>query len=103
MDAPVACSLEPAAARAQLDEWQALFVVHAVRVERPEPTQLVLHLRSDSGVLPKLVELTKREAACCPFFEFSMTVDPDVVTLSIGVPADAQPVLDELAALVARP
>jgi hypothetical protein len=97
---PIACSLSTAAARDQLDEWRALLATEAVGTRRVTPTELLVRLRDDPARLGEIVTLARREKACCPFFDFSLRIEPDAVSLSISVPHGGIAVLDTFAALV---
>ncbi|WP_375492772.1 hypothetical protein [uncultured Jatrophihabitans sp.] len=94
MEIPVACSLDGAAARTQLDEWQRLLVAAAEGVERVDETELSIRLADDPALLARTVRLAQREKACCPFFNFALTIEPDAVALRIRVPDDAAQLLD---------
>jgi hypothetical protein len=96
---PIACSLSTADARDQLEEWSALLGTEAVETRRVTPTELIIRLRDDPGRLGEIVTLARREKTCCPFFDFSLRIDPDAVSLAISVPDDGVPVLDAFAAL----
>jgi len=95
MRVPIACSLEPAQARSQLDEWQQLRRV-LDQVERVSPRRLELVLLPEVDVA-WLVGLAQREKACCPFFTFTIEVMADHLVLVVEVPADAIEILDNLA------
>jgi hypothetical protein len=96
---PIACSLSSVASRAQLDEWRALLATEAVETRRATPTELIIRLRDDQARLGDIVTLVRREKTCCPFFDFSLRIEPDAVSLLISVPDDGVPVLDAFAAL----
>jgi hypothetical protein len=94
VDIPIACSLTATAARSQLDEWRTLLATAAVAAERVSPSRLSLRLRDDLGQVGPVIALAQREKACCPFFDFTIQIDADRVTLHISVPAEAAGVLD---------
>jgi hypothetical protein len=98
-DVPIACSLTPDAATGRLDEWRAMFdrIVEATR--RMDATRLGLRLRSGVDV-SAVIDLARREVACCPFFRFTLEVDVDALTLVVAVPPEAEAVLDEFGRLV---
>ena len=50
----------------------------------------------DAEVVPPFVALAQREAACCTFFTFTITIHATALTFAAEVPAEASPVLDEL-------
>ncbi len=96
---PIACSLSAGDAHDQMDEWRAILATEAVETRRVSPTQLQFRLRDDLARMGEIVSLARREKACCPFFDFSLTIEPDAVSLAIAVPEDGVPVLDSFAAL----
>ncbi len=100
MGVPVACNLTQEAARSQLGEWHELLAEAITSADRVSPTELALRLRDDLVKVGDLLRLARREQACCPFFEVNLRVKADGVTLLIGVPDDAAPILDQFAELV---
>jgi hypothetical protein len=101
METPIACTLESEAARARIEEWRAVGVRSVGSAYRDGPGRLELTLLPDADV-GSILRLAQQEVACCAFFRFSFTVAPESVTLAIGVPDEASPVLDAFASLVAR-
>ncbi len=99
MNVPIACSLTDTAARAQLGEWRDLLAESAVETRRTSPTELAFRLRGDLTHLVALVRLSQREKTCCPFFDFSISIESDRATLKVSVPDEAISVLDEFAHL----
>lgn len=96
MSEPLACSLSQQAALGQLDEWRQVASDPAVEVTRPSPTRLEFRLSDRLDQVGGLVGLARREKACCPFFDFSLDIASDSVTLVVSVPEDGVPLLDEL-------
>ncbi|HUJ67861.1 MAG TPA: hypothetical protein VLX59_20120 [Acidimicrobiales bacterium] len=96
---PIACSLSSADARGQLYEWRDLLAGAATEGRRVSPTQLLIRLGDEFTDFAALVDLVRREKACCPFFDFSLRIDVDAVRLVISVPEAGAPVLDTFAAL----
>jgi hypothetical protein len=92
---PIACSLTQPAARAQLDEWQELLDAAVVRRHRISGGRLELELDPTFRGLDDLVQLARREAACCTFFDFSLTIGAELLTFVIEVPPEAEGVLDQ--------
>ena len=95
MKIPIACVLEPPVARSQLGEWQDM-VRHAVG-----SSVRVSSNRLELGLLPgaelqQIVELAKRESACCPFFTFSLAIHAERLILTVEVTDDAVEVLDQV-------
>ena len=99
---PIACSLSTGEARGQLDEWRALLATETIESRRVKPTELQIRLRDDSARVGEIVALARREKACCPFFDFSLRIEPDAVSLAISVPEEGIPVLDAFSALAAE-
>jgi hypothetical protein len=102
VEIPIACTLEPADARAQGDEWRELLARLIVRVERVAADNLKLWLKDDVDELPRLVALAQREKACCPFFNFSLEVEAGAVAFVVEVPPDAASLLDGFATFAHR-
>ena len=94
MQIPIACSLEPSAAEAQLGEWRQLLgpVDHRDRVA---PERLELRLLPEADIA-KVIQLAQREMACCPFFTFTLEIRLDRLILAVEVPNDAVEVFDGL-------
>jgi hypothetical protein len=91
---PISCSLEPAEAKSQLDEWQQLRRVLR-QVKRVSPRRLELFLLPEADVA-SLVALAQKEKACCPFFAFTIEIAADHLVFVLAVPADAIGILDNL-------
>jgi hypothetical protein len=99
-DEVVACTLGPADARAQLDEWANLRELF----RQAEPTSGGVRLWFDSVAEMALRTVAAKEAACCGFLRFGIVGEGDLVRLEItSESADAQPVIALLAALAAGP
>ena len=98
MQIPVACNLDDQAALAQHEEWRALLSGPTVTRERVSPTELDLGLSEDPAQLERVVRLARREKVCCPFFDFTVRIGADALTLTISVPKEAAALLDQLAA-----
>jgi hypothetical protein len=92
VDQPLACRLDAASARDQLDEWRKLLAGAGVIHERVTPGELLVHL--DRSALSDVVDLAQREKACCPFFDFSLRIDADALVLRVAVSPEASVVLD---------
>jgi hypothetical protein len=69
---PIACRLEPAALRGQLDDWQTM-LLHATR---RSPLADGVRVQFDAAAaLDELMRLVAAEQRCCPFLRFAITVD----------------------------
>ncbi|SRR5216683_7917862 len=97
VDVPIACSLTETAARSQLDEWRSILAAGIAATDRVSPTELGFRLRDDLADVEALIRLARREQACCPFFGFALRIEAAAVTLTVSVPPDATPVLDQFA------
>lgn len=101
-EAPDACTLPTAARPLRLAEFDALFATALRGQERPAPRRLRLTLAGEQGLEAAVRDLTAREAACCSFFDFTVTRTEEqagkdeTVVLDIAVPAAQAAVLDGL-------
>jgi hypothetical protein len=91
---PIACQLDRTDARRQFGEWQRLMERPTVTVRRASATELELGLAEGPEGLADVVDLARREKACCPFFDFTLRIGADTVTLVLSVPDEAIAVLD---------
>ena len=99
MHVPIACALSATAAHRQVDEWQALLAEVSAGSERSSTTQLSVRLVDDPDLVASVIALARREKACCPFFEFTLRIEAETVSLHIGVPEDATALLDDFASV----
>jgi hypothetical protein len=99
MKVPTACTLTAEDAADRVEEWRSAFRGSVTRGSRPEPTRLLLRVGSDGAGIATLVDLARREKACCAFFDFAFHVGAQDVTLEVRVPEDAIAVLDGFAEL----
>ena len=99
VDEPIACSLDSADARSQLDEWHTVLGAAVVATERESPTVIRLRLQAPPESVSKIAALAEREVACCPFFHFAIEIDTNGLALTVTVPPDAAEVLTAFAAL----
>ncbi len=91
----LACTLDPGAARAQLDAWADL----RRWCRRAERNGDGVRLWFDAAAEPALRRVAEREAACCAFLQLEVVADPAAVRLSIrSEHPDAQPLIGLLAA-----
>jgi len=96
---PIACALEPGAARAQLGEWQDTIRQSVGSSVRVSSNRLELGLLPGTELEP-IVGLAQRESACCPFFTFSLEIDAEGLRLVVEVTDDAVEVLDQVVSRV---
>jgi hypothetical protein len=94
---PIACTLQPSDAKAQLGEWQEMLRRVTERSERVSPNRLELSILPEADIRA-LINLAQREAACCTFFSFAIQIQADHLVLAVEVPNDAVEILDRLLA-----
>ena len=96
---PQACTLPTQEQPLRAAEFDALFTVSLISVERPERTRVRLVLRPDAE--PGARALAARETRCCAFFTFTFgreSTAADTVWMDVAVPPSHVVVLDALAA-----
>jgi hypothetical protein len=92
---PISCSLGPDDARSQLGEWQDVLLRDVDGSRRVSPNRLELDILPDSDI-GSLIRLAQREAACCPFFTFTVGIGAERLVLVVEVPDNAVEMLDQL-------
>lgn len=88
------CTLRPEEAQRRTPQLQALAA--QLLDLRHAPRQAVLRFPTGSAEL--LHRFVADESRCCTFFDFDVTTSARGATLEIGVPAGAEPLLDDLLA-----
>jgi hypothetical protein len=100
--APIACDMTGASdtPQARLAEYARLFGAALVGRKR-SGNGTEFSFSSREGVEEWIADLVRREAACCPFFSYRVTVEGDRIIwhTSSAAGAEAQAMLDELHAL----
>ena len=95
----VACDLTgaPDTPQERMAEYGRLFVQHLVGRERTA-AGIRFRLRADDGVEAWVRDLSAREKACCPFFDFALATVDGELRWDISVIDDdtARAILDEL-------
>lgn len=99
MKVPIACTLGAEDAASRVEEWRAALAATVTGASRPDPGRAELRLISEPGAIATLIDLARREKACCPFFGFAFEVEDDGVTFVVSVPGDAAGILDEFSGL----
>src|SRR3954449_1167600 len=92
---PIACSLSASELPRRLAEMAALGRAALVAVERTG-TRARLRFRADTEIRERVAAVVAAEAECCVFLDMTLRDENDAVVLTIGAPADARLVLDEL-------
>lgn len=92
---PIACSLPARESRDQVGEWQAVGR-HRLRTE---PIQGGYAVTFPDGVADVVLDLARREAACCAFLDITTTQTSDGIRLAVtSEDPDAMPVIEMLVA-----
>lgn len=94
---PDACTLPTVEQPLRLTEIDQMLTASVRSVQRLSPTRLRLVLDPDAAVAARMADLLVREAQCCSFFTFTMTMTSGSLTLEIAVPPAHADVLDALA------
>jgi hypothetical protein len=94
LSSPIVCTLSADEAHDRSSAWAELL---ARAVER-EATATGVRLRFDADphVASTAADLSVREAECCAFFAFTITIDAHAVWLTVDAPPEGRPVLDAL-------
>jgi len=72
---------------------------HAWEIRRPTPTRLEVDLPARIGLAARLADLFQREATCCGFFTFELTImSGEALLVTITVTESKTSVLEALAA-----
>lgn len=99
MRVPIACTLSADDAADRIGEWRTAFGSSVTAAARPAPQRLELRMAEDPAALSLLVDLARREKACCGFFAFTVEIEAQGATMVVEVPDDAVAVLDGFAGL----
>ena len=99
MRVPIACTLTANQLPDRVEEWRSFLGAQVTAVER-EAGAARLRLAEGDDVLAAAADLAQREKQCCAFFEFAIALDGEYRWLTVSVPDDAAPVLDELLTLL---
>lgn len=97
MPVPIVCSLTPIGQRDQVAEWRALLATAATGAT-VEGSRATFELAEDFDAAG-LVDLARREQACCAFLGFSLRIEAAGVRLVIDAPPEARAVLEGFASL----
>jgi hypothetical protein len=95
MEIPIACTLSATEALPQLGEWKDLLSQLATGTSRTAPGRLEIFLHEDLTNVAALIHLAQREKACCAFFDFTLVIKAERVTLVVDVPPEASSMLDD--------
>lgn len=98
---PVACSLSATGLAKRLAEMAALGEAALIDT-RTEGGRAVLRFAAGEGVREQVESIVAAESRCCAFLAMGVSDEPDLVVLTIGAPAGAAVVLDEIVAAFQR-
>ena len=90
----IACTLSSNEAADRTQEWRD--ALGLVTERRATESGIRLRLPADPVTVGRVAELVTREADCCAFFSFTLTVEHASVWLDVAAPPDGKPVLDAL-------
>lgn len=93
-DTPIACTLDAVQAGDRTAQWAEL--LSDVVAREPTDTGLRLRLPSDPSIVARVADLAVREADCCAFFAFAITVEHDGVWFEVAAPPDGMAVVEQL-------
>jgi len=87
---PIACSLAGGDMQARIGEWQALLADVDHREAITDGLRLVF---TQPAPLGEITRLAAAEHDCCPFFDFTVTIDGRGIALEVTAPADGHVLL----------
>jgi hypothetical protein len=83
-----------------VSEWRSFLEAQVTEVSRTDHGARFRLRDRDQSVL-RAVDLSGREKACCPFFDFRLRIERDGVWLDVQAPEEAGPLIDGMVGLVA--
>jgi len=98
---PIACTLSGPDLRERTAEIRSVGRAGLIGVE-PAGGRRILRFRRSEEIATRLARIVEAEAHCCAFLDLTIDENADSVTLTIGGPAGAEAVVDELASAFAR-
>ena len=93
-DVPIACTLDGREAVDRTTAWKELLA--GVTARETTANGMRLRLPSEPSLVARIAELTVKEAECCAFFAFAITIEHDGVWLDVAAPADGMAIVAEL-------
>ena len=99
MRIPIACTLGVDGAAERIEEWRIALRTSVSAATRTTPRRVELRVAEGPTAVGRLVDLARREKACCGFFSFAVEIDSGGATMVVEVPDDAVGVLDDFVAL----
>jgi len=99
---PDACTLPTVEQPVRRAEFDDLFARDVLRVHRDSPQVLRLELRAEAEVAGRVASLAAKEAACCSFFTFDLSITDGSLVLKVSTAPSHEAVLTALADRVSR-
>jgi hypothetical protein len=93
-EVPIACTLTSAGQAQRTGEWQALLAAATGREALPDG--LRLRFPASPSLAGALARLAAAEADCCRFFDFTLQLDGEALTLTVRAPEGAEAMLADL-------
>jgi len=93
-DTPIACTLDATEHVDRTAAWAEL-LTHVTGRETTT-TGMRLQFPSDPTLIGRVADMLVREADCCAFFSFAITVEHEGVWLDVAAPADGLDVVTRL-------
>lgn len=85
---PIACTLPADGMEDRLEEWRSVLARAASR--QPVPDGVRLEFPAEPALISEVAGLAVREADCCGFFSFGLTLDHGRASLTVTAPSEAQ-------------
>jgi hypothetical protein len=93
---PAACTLPTVEQPLRRAEFDDLFAEDVTSVDQISPERLRFEVRADAGAAARAAGLAVKEAGCCSFFNFDLSIGDGKVSMTVSTSA---PHADVLAAL----
>jgi len=88
---PIACTLPGPDMGGRLQEWTD--VLGRVATREPTDDGMRLSFPPDPALVASVAELATKEAECCAFFTFTLTIDAEGAALDVAAPPEGREVL----------
>lgn len=100
--APSSCTLPTEDQPLRVVEFDSFFSHDAVSLSWVSPNQLRIDVRADPAAASRAASLAVREAGCCSFFTFALTISAGAVDLVVSTAETHATVLAALGARAER-
>lgn len=98
---PSACTLPTVEQPLRRAEFDDLFSGDVLGVDQRSPRQVRLQLRPDAEVAARAASLAAKEAGCCSFFTFDLTIADGTVSMTVSTEPEHATLLNALGARAA--